>query len=165
MRPLAAAASLALAALALAAGCAGDPAPWPPDPAAVRLGEDECAACRMIISDDGFGAQLHHRSGRVEHFDDLGCLLYAAGTEPVDPQAVFTRAVDDAGWVRGDQAVIVRAPGIRSPMGYDLMAFADRASAEKEAARFPDAAITTLRELLEQPDLRPAAPHMEDERK
>ena len=146
-------------ALALAvAACGPERAPWPPAPAAVRLGEHACAACRMIISDERFAAQHHDRSGRVDRFDDLGCLFDAAGGAPIDPQAVFVRGRH--GWVRGDRAVVVRAPGIHSPMGYALMAFAEHAAADREASRHRAAETMPLHDLLAHPARRPAAPHL-----
>ena len=48
---------------------------WPPKPAVVHLGEDVCATCRMIISEERYGAQLHQKGKPVEFFDDYGCLL------------------------------------------------------------------------------------------
>ncbi|MCI0605847.1 hypothetical protein L0156_22910, partial [bacterium] len=39
----------------------GNSVQWPPKPAGVHLGEDSCAACKMIISQENYGAQLHQR--------------------------------------------------------------------------------------------------------
>src|SRR5262245_36198595 len=106
-------AALALAVLSLA--CGGAP-PWPPPPAAVRLGEDACASCRMIVSDGRFAAQARDRAGAVDWFDDVGCLVERHGGAACDPRGVFVACAGDESWVRGDQGFAVRASGLATPM-------------------------------------------------
>ena len=151
--------------LALAAPACRKETPWPPPPAEVHLGEDDCSACKMIISEERFAAQVRTRAGGVTLFDDLGCLLEKGAAAHADPEGVFVRAFDhdagsagkagasaplrgSSGWVRGDEAFVVRSRGIRSPMGYGFAAFASKGAAEIEAARHPDAAVVPLAALL-----------------
>ncbi len=141
-----------LAALALGvSGCGRGAAAWPPAAATeIRLGEDACANCRMIVSDGRFAAQArrHAAPDAVLVFDDLGCLLDASKPEPFEPQGVFVRQFDGDRWLRGDAAFVVRAKDIASPMGSGRAVFATRAAAEKEAARHPGAAVSDLAGLL-----------------
>ena len=144
---------LLLAALGLG-GCSRRAA-WPPSPAAVHLGEDACEACRMIISDEHFGAQLHVRGGEVSNYDDVGCLLMASAGRTLDPRGVFVRDYASGGWLRGDAAFVVTSPTLGSPMGYGQAAFASPQAAAGEAARHSGARVAALAELLGRP---PPAP-------
>jgi copper chaperone NosL len=141
-------------ALLLAAGCGGASA-WPPPPAQVHLGEDACAFCRMIVSDARFAAQAQTRTAAgAQVFDDLGCLITSSKSAPLDPQGIYVRQFDGDAWVRGDQAVVVRAEDISSPMGSGLAVFATRTAAESEAARHPGATVEELAALVAAPVAR-----------
>lgn len=147
-RPLLPGLLTALAACAaLATGCKRAPA-WPPDPTPVVLGEDTCDACKMIISDIRFGAELQPRQGEAEQFDDLGCLVARHRGETLDLQGVFVRAFPTGAWIRGDRVWVLSAGDVRSPMGYGLAGFADEPSARTEAARHPGSSVASLEQTL-----------------
>lgn len=137
-------AALVLGALAIA-GCAREYA-WPPPPAEVHFGEDDCAHCRMIVSDEHFAAQRRGRDGSVRIYDDLGCLL-ADGPSP-EPEGVYVRAFDGTGWVRADRATIVQSADVRSPMGFGLAAFASPDGARAAATPHADGRVVPLATLL-----------------
>jgi copper chaperone NosL len=138
---------LAAGALPMAAGC-GRPAAWPPEPAELRLGEEACAECRMIVSDARYAAQRRSREGAVEFFDDLGCLLTHRRGAALDPLGVFAATGEDGAWTRGDRAYLVHSRDFASPMGYGLKAFASRGAAEAEAAQH--APVVPLINLLDE---------------
>jgi len=143
---------VAIAALlmVMVTACSRPPA-WPPLAVDADLGHDACAGCRMIVSDGRFAAQYHERNDpdrAVEFFDDLGCLLAAHGGSSCDPQAVFVRSFDDAGWIRGDEGFVVRAAAFTSPMGHGFAAFATRPAAETQARSRADARLFELATLL-----------------
>lgn len=138
-----------LAALALVSLASCDAKkPWPPEPSEIALGEESCAMCSMIVSDDHFAAQVKTREGTLSVFDDLGCLLVKAGPSRPDPAGVFVRAFDGSGWVRGDRATVVRSPDFHSPMGFGFASFASRDAAEAEARRHAGATVVSLDSLL-----------------
>jgi copper chaperone NosL len=132
--------------LAAAAACK-ESRPWPPRPASVHLGEDTCATCRMIVSEERFGAQVQDRSGRVSHFDDLGCLLEHARKGPVELEGAFVRDLRSGSWVAGPRAFILRSDALRSPMGSGLAALATREEGQAEAARHRGAKLMRLSDL------------------
>ncbi len=110
--------------LALLAGCgesAGGPAP-------LSLGEDACDVCRMIISELPFAAQIRSDGGRVERFDDLGCLAERIhkGPPPLEGWVVDhpTRQ-----WIAAETAVFVQKAGLRTPMSSALAAFSSHEKA------------------------------------
>lgn len=116
------------AAVLLAAGVAVAVAVWrsatPPEgPVEVAWDRVRCDHCGMLVSERGFAAQLHEEDGRVEIFDDPGCLLAelaATGRDPASVHALWFHHYDEARWVSGDRVVFERVD--TSPMGYGLAA-------------------------------------------
>jgi copper chaperone NosL len=104
-------------------------------PPTVRFGEDACASCRMIISDDRFAAALVTTAGDTLKFDDIGCLVqHEAGR--VRPDATcWVRSFQGQEWLKAPDAAFFHAPGISSPMGYGLAALSDGRTAEGLATR------------------------------
>lgn len=137
----------ALVSLALVGACRRQE-PWPPSPSSMVLGEDACSECRMIIADDRFGAQLHDRSAPVALFDDVGCLRAFVVERSYALEGVFVRSFDTRGWISGEHAWVVESGELRSPMGYGVAAFADEASARREANRHRDARARSLSDFL-----------------
>lgn len=149
-----AAASLSwLAVLALASCARREEA----GPVPVHLGEDACSACRMIISDERYGAELLRPGFEPELFDDLGCLLRRVEAAAPDLKGVYVRSYRGREWIRGDRAFVVESRAIRSPMGFGLAGFADRESARAEAALHPDSKVLDLSTLARARGPQPAA--------
>lgn len=117
--------SLALVVLILAA-CS--PAPEP-----IVYGEDVGAFCRMVISDERYGAEAVTRQGRVYKFDSIECLAgWVLANEGVEVHSLWVtdwRAPGEL--IPLDDAVILHSESLRSPMGGNLTAF--RASAMSPA--------------------------------
>ncbi|MFO0891223.1 MAG: nitrous oxide reductase accessory protein NosL [Isosphaeraceae bacterium] len=125
-------------AILLVAGCGGRDGTGPPS---LRYGEETCAHCRMIISDDRFAAALVDEDRGALKFDDVGCLvLHEAGRER--PGASYwVRDHAGGGWLDARLATFVNGREVASPMGHDLAAMAtpDRAAdltGGRDARRF-----------------------------
>jgi copper chaperone NosL len=140
-------------------------------PPTVRYGEEACAHCRMIISDDRFAAALVTKGGDTLKFDDIGCLVEHKADQQQLPGSVSIHWVRDfggGGWLDARSASYVHSTKVHSPMGYNLTAlppespesgstlrFADLPSAvaasglgaEKPAAKDNDTESTTPREM------------------
>lgn len=111
----------------------------PPDnssPPHLRFGEDVCATCRMIISEATHAAGRTLPDGRVEGYDDLGCLRKALK----DKTAVRADQVDywvhdfpSHTWIPAASAYFVQSPQFQTPMGYGILAFRDLAKAREYA--------------------------------
>jgi len=119
------------AVLALAAACAGGP----PEPVPIVLDEDACGYCRMAISEGEFAAELVTPQGRVETFDDAGCLA-AWLREHGRPEgaAAFVADYRTGEWLAAEAATYVASPALPTPMRSGLAAFADRTAAEAATA-------------------------------
>lgn len=123
------------AALAAAVALAACARPKPGQPPAVRLGQDACARCGMIISEARFGGGWVESDGRSVAFDDDGELLSALADHPEKKSAAFVRNTRNGDWLRVPDAVFERVDGLPTPMGSGYAAFKNPA----EAAAFRDA--------------------------
>jgi copper chaperone NosL len=113
---------------ALAACAATEPRP-------IAYGHDECAYCRMVVSDSRFAATLLTAKGRTVVFDSAECLAgYVAqegGTRGRDAvQSLWVSDYDHPGQlIPARRARFVRLEGPGSPMGKGFAAFRSDADA------------------------------------
>jgi copper chaperone NosL len=124
-------------------------------PEPVHTDSDECAHCSMLITDRRFAAQLLNAKGRSYKFDSIECLrgFVQAGVVPeADVHSTWVTDSRSAGeWVRSDEAVFLQSPGVHSPMGAGLVAFAGAAAAASAQAEL-DGELLTWAELLAKGD-------------
>ena len=45
------------------------------EPKPIKYGSDQCAYCKMTVSDPRFGTQLLTKKGRAYNFDDVQCMV------------------------------------------------------------------------------------------
>jgi copper chaperone NosL len=130
---LASAAIAIVAASVLAAGCGtGAPRPAPLD-----TRNEQCAHCRMAVSDARFAAQLVAPGELPRFFDDIGCLAdFLKGSRAPAGSAAFVADHRTKAWLPAERAVYTRVPGLQTPMGSHVIAHADAASRDAD----PDAA-------------------------
>jgi copper chaperone NosL len=119
----------AVALIALAAACCSGA----PEPAALDTRNEQCSSCRMAVSNVRFAAQLVAPGELPRFFDDLGCLagyLKAGGAKA--GATAFVADHRTKSWLRADQAIYTRVPGIETPMGSHVIAHADGASRDAD---------------------------------
>lgn len=134
---------LTFAAALLTSGCRAAPS----GPPALVVDRSACSHCGMLISEPLYAAA--YRAGGVEPrvFDDIGCLRNAARAES-GPLTFWFHDAGDRAWIDGTVAVFVTAPEIRTPMGGGLIAYRDRAAAERAAAADHGRVIDSVTDLL-----------------
>jgi copper chaperone NosL len=124
-------ARLRLAGIVLLAGVTGA-CGISPEP--VHVGSDECAQCRMTISEPQFASQVLSQRGRSSKFDSVECMVaFLNGSSPAaaDVHSAGVADFDEPErWVRVEDAFFVHSAALRSPMGGGLSAHAGRAGAE-----------------------------------
>ena len=99
----------------------------------VHFGQDVCAKCAMIISDERFaGAIGMRRDGRVVHllFDDVGEMLDFAPGEYEEIRWYATDAVTRE-WLDAENAVFLRSDKLMTPMGTGVGAYSTREEATR----------------------------------
>ena len=96
--------------------------------------EDECAHCRMSVSDPKYASQIISENGDVFKFDDLSCLeKFRKEHTEVKISAIFVKDFESAQWLQYEKSIIVKT-GIETPMGSGKVAVSssDRATAVKQ---------------------------------
>ena len=116
---------LGVAALALA--CSRPAIEGPPE---IRYGLDACDRCRMTIDDPRFAAAVRTGAGEIRKYDDIGDLLAHGESTGIEGAEVWLHDYADRSWIRAREAVLVRSD-LATPMGSGLVAFAERAAAER----------------------------------
>jgi copper chaperone NosL len=108
------------------AGCSGGPV----QPAALDTVNDQCASCRMIVSDARFAAQVAAPGEEPRFFDDLRCLREGlrSGSPLPEGAVVFVTDARTGAWVRASSAVYAILPGVATPMASHWVAWADEGS-------------------------------------
>lgn len=112
--------------LMLAAACRGDR----PGDAPRLSGYDACARCGMAVSEARFAAGWVDEKGESVLFDDAGELLTILAAEPSRAADAWVGDLESGRWIRVAEAVFVRAPGLATPMGTGVAAFASSAAAD-----------------------------------
>jgi copper chaperone NosL len=104
-----------------------------PKPQPINYGSDECAYCRMMITDAEFGSQIVNNQGRAYKFDSVECMAAYDLTE--DGENFHSKWVpnflDIDEWLKAEDAVYLHSETLRSPMGLFLSAYSNRESAEE----------------------------------
>jgi copper chaperone NosL len=101
----------------------------PPEPVAIDTLNDQCAACRMVISDPAFAAQIVVPGEEPRLYDDLQCLRDGlAAAPPARGARVFVADHRTGAWVAAAAAIYVRIPDLATPMASHWVAYADAAS-------------------------------------
>lgn len=128
---------LLLAAAVLAVACGGR---QPLEPPKIHYGEDVCAHCGMIVTEERFAAatiaESPERRREPRIYDDIGCMLAAGGPSDGQVVASFVHDHDSLAWIPAETAVYVRSEELRTPMLSGLAAWADRKQAESGAEKY-----------------------------
>ena len=124
--------AVVVGAAGIALGCLGGPV----RPVSIDRANDQCASCRMIVSDARFAAQLDAPGEEPLFFDDLRCLRDGlAGARPLPPGAViFVTDFRTGAWVPASGAVFARVDAIATPMASHWVAWADETSRRADPA-------------------------------
>lgn len=135
--PLARSAAL-ITVMILATSCAPDA------PRALVAGTDECAQCRMMITDARFGGEVITRTGRVLTFDAVECLAdYVNAADTTALRGVWVSDFEHPGiWVRAEDAVFIAGATLSTPMGRSLLALGATASPDAATRRYGGRATT-----------------------
>lgn len=128
---------LMLVVVAAICGCAKAP---PTGPVEIRLGEDACDSCHMFVSERAYAAQLRTSDGRVEVFDDIGCLFERIAA--AEPAAAYVVDSSGAAWIDARSASFVLSKDLKTPMASGLAAYASREKATEAASRLHGRALT-----------------------
>lgn len=131
----------------LAAGCSAK-ADGPP---AIQVDRTACEHCTMLVSDERLAAAYYTAAGDARVFDDIACLLTAAASESsAEGLRFWFHDAASSEWLRGEDAVFVKSPRIKTPMHGGIVAFRQLHDAERTARTEQGRVIWTIGELLKE---------------
>lgn len=107
-----------------------------PDP--INYGQDECEFCRMLITDNKFGAEIVSDKGKPYKFDSIECLVGFALAKNLAGDQTHDFLVADfsnpGNFTAARNASYVHNDNFRSPMGLNVSAFDSEISRQKFVA-------------------------------
>lgn len=102
--------------------------------------EDNCAQCRMAVSDERYASEIIDQNGEAFKFDDLGCMLkFRSKHADLKIAGIYLKDYETKQWMPYERAAIVET-GVETPMGSGKVAFADPQKAMSFQKQYPQAA-------------------------
>ena len=117
-----------------------------PEPFPIEYGEDQCAACKMIISDSRFGCELVTTKGKVYKYDAIECLVPEVIKNGTDHYSfILVSDYKNPGkLIDVKEAAFKIDPGVPSPMGGNLSAYTEAQMNDKDEYLDWVGLVTTL---------------------
>lgn len=104
-------------------------------PQPIAYGKDQCAYCRMSVSDPRFGCQLVTTKGRAFHFDDVQCAVAHVKKGNVAAEDVANYYLPDYSndnkLLPAEGLYLLKSESLKSPMRGDVAAFASESDLEE----------------------------------
>lgn len=96
-----------------------------PEPEPIRYGEDNCAYCRMTVTDPRYGSELVTSTGKTYMFDSIECLAaYVQENPEIEVHSLWVPNFRDPGTLMNvEDAFLVRSDTLKSPMSLNVAAF------------------------------------------
>jgi len=102
--------------------------------------EDNCAHCRMAVSNERFASEIIEQDGTALKFDDIGCLMNFKSKKPnLKIAAIYLKDYETKEWIPYERAAIVETD-VETPMGSGRVAFADGKRARAFQEQHPKSA-------------------------
>lgn len=114
----------------------------------IQYGQENCARCRMVISDLQYASAWRESDGSETHFDDIGCMVLLDGERhPIGGTQYWVHDFESGEWFDALSASYVVSPDVRSPMGYGVIASTIAAGSKILSGKFSNAEILTWSKL------------------
>lgn len=99
----------------------------------IAFGKDQCAFCKMTISNPKFGAELITDKGRILKYDAVECLVNHLNDDTPKYQKLYAVAYDKPKELQTvEELHFLISPDFRSPMGANLAAFAIKKNVDEK---------------------------------
>ena len=110
----------------------------------ILYGQENCARCRMVISDLQYASAWRESDGSETHFDDIGCMVLLDGERhPIGGTQYWVHDFESGEWLDAMSAAYIVSPDIHSPMGYGVMANTNVADSRILATKLSNADVLT----------------------
>lgn len=121
------------------------------DPEEIKFGTDQCALCRMNISEVKFGAEIVTRKGKIYKYDGAECMLNALSLGNISFNDAAGFYVIDASnpkqLTNAVEASYLISEKLPSPMGANLSCYSNKHDAEAMLKQY-GGELKTWNELL-----------------
>lgn len=111
-----------------------------PEPKNIAYGSDQCASCRMGITDQKFGSEIVTKTGKSYMFDSPECMIEWAEGGSVQKSDIHSYWVTDflqpGSLIEARTACYLESDMIHSPMGMNVAAFRDQHACERARVNF-----------------------------
>ncbi|HTN08660.1 nitrous oxide reductase accessory protein NosL [Agriterribacter sp.] len=109
-------------------------------PEPIKAGTDQCAFCKMGISDTRFACELITQKGKLYKFDDTHCMLAFIATPGWDKSTVknyyLANFSEPEQWLIAEDALLLKSDQLKSPMGGNTAAFSNAADQKAAGENF-----------------------------
>jgi copper chaperone NosL len=108
------------------------------EPEPINYGTDECEFCRMLITDNRYGAEIVTDKGKIYKFDSIECMIEFALVKNMigdkNQKLLVTDFATPESFTDATTAFYVHNDDFRSPMGLNVSAFDSEISRQKFVA-------------------------------
>ena len=105
------------------------------EPVEIHYASDECAHCKMMITDDQFASQIVTDKGKA-----LECMAvyHRENKKELENARLWVSNYNEPGtWLDAFEAQYVKSEVVKSPMGESLLAFPDETAAKEHVEERP----------------------------
>ncbi len=97
-------------------------------PVPIKYGSDECAYCRMKITDPRYGSEIVLKTGKPYKFDSIECLaaFYLENKERLPFESLWVPDFLTKVFISAQKALYLHSPNLPSPMGMNLSAYKNK---------------------------------------
>ena len=99
-------------------------------PPEILYGQDVCDRCGMIISEETMAAAYWTTSSEAYRFDDIGGMIAHQQENGDEIASWWVHDVNSAEWIRAEEAHFVMGAELMTPMGFGIVALADKDAAD-----------------------------------
>jgi len=100
-------------------------------PPQIRYGEDACDECHMLINEARFASAIVTSQAQTRRFDDIGCMLIYLNKHQEDVVYFWVTDFNSQKWLDAENAAFVQSDNIQTPMGFGIIAAANKNAAKK----------------------------------
>jgi copper chaperone NosL len=107
------------------------------DPKAIAVGE-QCENCKMSIENVKYATEIVTEKGKIYKFDDIKCMnsYVSSNVDKVQNAKTFVTDYPTEKLIEFEKATFIKGGSIKSPMGGNMQAYANKAEAEKAKKEF-----------------------------
>lgn len=116
-------------------------------PAPINYGKDQCAHCKMTLTDKRFGAEIITNTNKVYKFDDVNCLAgYLFANKEMESKVkgiYFINFNHEGDFIAGETSFYLQSDEIQSPMGSGIAVFASQGELSEMQKHFSNSTPTS----------------------